>query len=237
MGPGVRLAKMPGVRCSGGGSAPLRVSQRPTPAPTSVLPVRLASARSPPISGSSRTRRRVTGSGPPGNTRSGPRGCTVLRVSRRSDDQQADAFADEVLRVVREEAADVVGDGSGQLEEGHDGGGTFIRLVPTNPAACALTVYPDYPTLCLGPEQHTTEMFGPEETRLRELRQLVRAVIAGRYEWRHRQVTRRILFIRLGPYTQLVGTFHTDDGPWVFTRQGAEPRGAVEHRTYEPYRP
>jgi hypothetical protein len=79
-------------------------------------------------------------------------------------------------------------------------------------------------------------MFGPEEDRLRELRELIAAVIAGRYEWEYRQVTRRLLFIPLYRFTRLVGTFHTADGPWIFTRQGSEPPGAVQHRTYAPYR-
>jgi len=62
-------------------------------------------------------------------------------------------------------------------------------------------IYPDYPTLSMGPEGHTTEMFGSEAVRLRD------------------------------------GTFHTEDGPWVFTRSGAgTPRGAVDRGTYEPYR-
>ncbi len=100
-----------------------------------------------------------------------------------------------------------------------------------------MTVYPDYPTLCLGAEEHCTEMFGSEELRLRELRQLIRAVIAGRYEWEHRQVALRFLGLTLGTYTKLIGTFHTDDGPWVFTRSGGEPVGAITRRTYEPYSP
>lgn len=139
------------------------------------------------------------------------------------------------MRTVRASAAEVVAHGHATLEEGEDGGGAFIRLVPASPEACEITVYLDYPTLCLGPEGNCTEMFGPEEQRLRELPQLIQAVLAGRYEWEHRQVTRHILFIPLYRFTQLRGTFHTSEGPWTFTRSGSEPRGAVEHRRYEPY--
>lgn len=145
-------------------------------------------------------------------------------------------FEVQVQRVVREAAADVVEDGSARIEHARDGGGDHLRLIPANPAACSLRIYPDYPTLCMGPEGTTTEMSGPEDARLRELRQLVRAVIEGRYSWERRQITRRLFGFRLGAFTQLVGSFQTDDGPWVFTRQGAEPPGAVDSRTYEPYR-
>lgn len=145
------------------------------------------------------------------------------------------AYEQAVLRAVRDAAHDVIAEGLAHLEEGSDGGGPYMRLVPSRPEACEVKVYPDYPTLCLGPEQHTTEMFGPEGSRPRELRQLIKAVIDGRYEWEHRQVKRRFLFISYS-FTRLVGTFQTSDGPWVFTRQGMEPAGVTAHRSYAPYR-
>ncbi|MCA1678177.1 MAG: hypothetical protein LC777_04125, partial [Actinobacteria bacterium] len=74
----------------------------------------------------------------------------------------------------------------------------------------SVTVYPGYPTLAMGQEGHTTEMSGSEQARLHELPQLIRAVIAGRYQWEHRQVRRRILFWRTRPFTQLVGTLNTE---------------------------
>lgn len=77
-------------------------------------------------------------------------------------------------------------------------------------------------------------MFGPREQRLRELPQLVKAVIGGRYEWEHRQVTKRLLLFGTRS-TELRGTFYTDAGPWVFTRVGGEPPGATQRRTYAPY--
>ncbi|MDQ3739674.1 MAG: hypothetical protein M3389_01900 [Actinomycetota bacterium] len=139
--------------------------------------------------------------------------------------------------MVREAAAGVVRDGRARLGEGeHAEGGRHLALTPANPAACALTVWPDYPTLCLGGDEGScTELFGDEATRLRELRDLVEAVIAGRFSWRRRQVRRRFLFLRFGPTTQFVGTFDTPGGPWAFTREGLEPAGRAEHRTYEPY--
>ena len=140
------------------------------------------------------------------------------------------------MRTVREVAADVIRDRVATFEEGEDDGGRYLRLIPAAPDACEVTVYPDYPTLCLGEEAHTTEMFGREADRLRELRELIAAVIAGRYEWEYRQVTRRLLSIPLYRFTRLVGTFHTTDGPWIFARQGSEPAGAVKHRSYAPYR-
>jgi hypothetical protein len=155
-------------------------------------------------------------------------------VSRERREQAEARFAEETRSVFRETVAEVVAEGLARLEEGEDWGGEFVRLVPHNPRACEITAYLNYPTLCLGREQNCTELFGPEEERLSELRQLVRAVIAGRYEWRHRQVWR--LFWP-GRYTELVGTFHTDTGPWTFTRMGSEPPAAVAHTTYEPYGP
>lgn len=157
-------------------------------------------------------------------------------MSRSNRRERQQRFEAEVLRTVRDASKDVVEEGLARLEEEESVGGPFLRLQPLNPRAASLTVYPDYPTLEMGPEQYATEMFGPEDVRLAELRQLVRAVIAGRYEWEHRQVESRFLFLRLRPFTQLVGTFHTESGPWVFTREGGEPPGARERRTYEPYR-
>jgi hypothetical protein len=68
-----------------------------------------------------------------------------------------------------------------------------------------------------------------------DLRRLVAAVIAGNYEWEHRQQSYPRLFFGKRTMTQLVGTFHLDDGPWVFTRQGGEPPGATGGRTYAAY--
>jgi hypothetical protein len=140
-------------------------------------------------------------------------------------------FEAEIFNVTRDAARRVVDSGSATLEEGEDEGGHFLRLTPSSPRACELTVYADYPTLCMGPGGSCTEMFGPEAQRLRELPQLVRAVIAGDFEWEHRQAR----FLWLFPYTQLRGTFHTEEGPWTFTRQGKEPKGTVAHGSYEPY--
>lgn len=152
---------------------------------------------------------------------------------RRGDGSDFEA---QILKVARAACEDVVAAGAARVEEGKDDDGiALLRLVPANPRAASLTILADYPTLAMGEEGHTTEMFGSEATRLRELARLIRAVIAGRYEWRHRQVTRRFLFWRFGPFTQLVGTFRTEDGPWVFTREGFEPPGTRDSGTYEPY--
>jgi len=71
---------------------------------------------------------------------------------------------------------------------------------------------------------------------MRDLVLLIQAVIEGRYSWEHRQVQRKLLWIPLYKFTRLIGRFETPDGPWVFTRQGVEPPGAVAHKTYPPYR-
>lgn len=145
-------------------------------------------------------------------------------------------FGAEILRVVRETSREVVEQGLARLEDGEDGGAPFLRLIPANPNAASLTVYADHPTLAMGEELVTTEMFGSEEQRLRELPQLIRSVIAGRYEWEHRPLAPRWLFWRRTPATQLVGTFHTEEGRWVFRWVGGERAGSTERRVYEPYR-
>ncbi len=149
-----------------------------------------------------------------------------MRAQKRAE--AACRFEAEIYRVVRDVAADAVRSGLATLEEDREQG--CLRLIPNNPAACSLEVHADYPTLCMGSEGHCAEMFGSQESRLRELPRLVEAVIHGRYEWEYRQ--RRRLFVT---FTQLVGTFHTPQGPWVFTVQGSEPSGAVARRTYDPY--
>lgn len=174
-------------------------------------------------------------SGAPASGESGSR--AVLARSYDPAKVTPDAqYEQAIFQTVRDAADDVIAEGVARLEEGSDGGGPYVRLVPARQDACEIKVYPDYPTLCLGVEQHTTEMFGPEKRRVHELRQLIEAVIEGGYEWEHRQVKRRLLFIPLYSFTRLIGTFQTSDGPWVFTRQGMQPRGAVEHRSYAPYR-
>jgi hypothetical protein len=147
-------------------------------------------------------------------------------------------FEDHVFDVVREVAAEAVRLGAARLETGtHPGGGPYLEVTPTDPAACPMTVWAVEPTLCVGGDDGScTELFGGDDARLADLRALVEAVIDGRFEWRRRQVRRGFLFFRLPATTQFVGTFHTPDGPWVFTREGAaESRRGVEHRTYQPY--
>jgi len=154
-------------------------------------------------------------------------------ASFRTED---DADLAAIFGTVREATAAVVADGIATLKEGTAGGGRFLHLVPVRRGACDVKVYPPFPTLCLGPEQHCTELFGPEDVRMRDLQRLIKAVIDGRYSWEHRQVQRKVLFIPLYRFTRLIGTFDTPDGPWVFYRQGGQPREAVAHKTYEPYR-
>jgi hypothetical protein len=81
-------------------------------------------------------------------------------------------------------------------------------------------------------------MFGSEEDRLRELPQLIRAVIDGRFEWRYVRSTWRVLLWCVRGLWKLEGTFHTEDGPWRFARYGVgvgPPRQGAAG-TYESYR-
>jgi hypothetical protein len=157
--------------------------------------------------------------------------------SGMSEGREGEDFSAAIERIVRDASQEVVTEGYAQLDAGTDSDGErFLLLQPTNPKAARLRIWPDYPTLEVGEEMVTDEMFGSEDERLERLPQLIDAVIAGRFEWEYRQVRRRILFW-VDTFTQQVGTFHTPDGPSVFTRRGVGiPAGAVEHHTYAPYR-
>lgn len=148
-------------------------------------------------------------------------------------------FQRRLAEAFRGAAADAVDEGIAQLDEGENVGGTYLTLTPANQRAAAITMYLDYPTLSVGPDgEHTTEMFGPEEERIRRLPQLVRAVIDGGFEWRHLRPEVSIRPFRFRPVNGQRGTFHTPEGPWTFHRYSIAARepDAPEHGRYEPYR-
>jgi hypothetical protein len=64
-------------------------------------------------------------------------------VLGRTKQRSPEEFAGAVFRVVRDAGHDAVAAGLAHLEESD---GDVLRLVPVNPRACLLTVYPDYPT-------------------------------------------------------------------------------------------
>lgn len=147
-----------------------------------------------------------------------------------------DEFAEAVKRTVKEASADVVAQGLATLEAGVDAGGEYLALRPVRSQAAEIDFRFDYPTVSIGGE-HTTEMFGPEEERLRELPKLIRAVIDGRFEWRRLPPD-----VRLRPFTFRLmscveGVFHTDEGPWTFRRYGADDGDLPDAGSYEPYLP
>jgi hypothetical protein len=153
------------------------------------------------------------------------------------EDREFREFERRVFSVVEEESAAAVADGVASLDRGSDPGGDYVRIVPANPEAAELTVYAEFVTVAFGVEGHTSELLGGSEAKaLHDLRLAIRAVIAGGYQWRYRQVTRRILFWRVGPCTQLVGRLDTEEDPIEFTRIGIPPKPSTGWKSYEPYR-
>jgi hypothetical protein len=148
---------------------------------------------------------------------------------RRSSGSTPAEFERAIVETVQAAAAPAVEAGTAQVAVGADAGGRNIRLEPTNDGACEVTVYFDYPTVALS--DGTTELFGTETARLHELQLLVEAVIAGRYEWEF-GVGRMFGVI---PLKRFRGTFHTDEGPWTFTRWGASEEPEALSGNYEPY--
>jgi hypothetical protein len=96
---------------------------------------------------------------------------------------------DEALLIVEDVAREAVEEGRARITLEHsDGDGTFIRLVPANGRACSLSLLADYPPqidMFLGPEPTTAsyELWKDDQlANLKHLRELLEAVVAGRYE-------------------------------------------------------
>jgi hypothetical protein len=96
----------------------------------------------------------------------------------------------EALRVVEEIATEAVARGAAQVAVEYDDGvaGLLITLAPTNARACPVAVTADYPPkidMFLGPEPTTVSYeFWQDDWpgNLLRLRELLEAVVAGRYE-------------------------------------------------------
>jgi hypothetical protein len=88
-----------------------------------------------------------------------------------------------------------------------------------------------YPTVSY--DEATDEMFGEDDERLECLKEDLADVIAGRFVWGYRQS--KVLWGLLGSVTIQYGDFPGRHPARSFTRVGANPRGAVEHHTFEPY--
>jgi hypothetical protein len=96
---------------------------------------------------------------------------------------------DAALLIVEDVARDAVEGGRAQITvERSDDAGAFIRLMPTNGRACAVSLLADYPPqldMFLGPEPTTAsyEMWDDDHlANLTHLRELLEAVVAGRYK-------------------------------------------------------
>lgn len=101
-----------------------------------------------------------------------------------------DPGTDEALRVVEDVAREPVEGGRARIVVEHsDGvGGWLIKLVPANGRACAVSLaagYPPHMDMFLGPEPTTVSYeFWRDDWpgNLTRLRELLEAVVAGRYE-------------------------------------------------------
>lgn len=134
-----------------------------------------------------------------------------------------------IVETIHSLSRPVVDSGAATLEEQENEGGRYLKLTPKNPQACKLSVYLDYPTLVLS--VGTTELSGSEDDRLHTLALLVEAVIAGKYEWR---VDKKRAFGVI-PFRRFIGTFHTAEGPWTFSRLASDMETNGEQGTYAPF--
>jgi hypothetical protein len=123
-----------------------------------------------------------------------------------------DQGTDEALKVVREVAREAVDAGRAQITVEHDDSfaGTLTSLMPTNARACAVSLAADYPrqiVMFLGPEPTTaTYEFWREDwhENLRQLRERLAAIVAGRYEQTIETGKRNSI--------KVTGRFHLADG-------------------------
>ena len=103
-----------------------------------------------------------------------------------------DRHDEQVLQVVKDVAAGALRVGGAGLvvNEEPTGGGTLVtfELSPQNPSACAVVVQPDHEaqiSLFMGPDgtEATLELWDEDRAALlRTLRELLTAVVEGRYE-------------------------------------------------------
>ena len=142
----------------------------------------------------------------------------------------------EALRVVEDVAKETMEEGRARITVERSDGGWFISLIPANPRACAVSLTADYPPqidMFLGPEPTTASYefwrdSWPENLTL--LRDLLEAVIAGRYE---QTIDKR----RRG--LTVTGRFDLPAGEHTHSETGRAPEGLGSREPYvlhfEPY--
>lgn len=128
-----------------------------------------------------------------------------------------DRHDEEVLHVVKEVAAGALESGGAALvvNEEPTGSGTLVTLclTPQNPSACAVVVQLDHEaqiSLFLGPDGTTATLELWDEDRaalLRTLKELLTAVVEGRYEQKVKVTGRK------NPRIAVKGVFALEDGP------------------------
>lgn len=152
--------------------------------------------------------------------------------ARRAADKQA-AFVARVIATVETAAAEVIADERATLtQEWVNGPGDVLLLQPSNPKACPVMVLlDDYPTVVY--DEATDEMFGRDNDRLECLAADIADVFAGRFFWGYRK--QRMPWSWVGSSTVMYAEFPGRKPKRRFTRVGANPDGAVERHTFEPY--
>lgn len=143
--------------------------------------------------------------------------------------------AQHALEVVKDVACEALRKERARLD--FDDG--WIRLTPTDPDACPVSVLPSSRQIDFqpGPERWSHEIWQREEAeRLGQLRLCLSAVVAGDYEEELRTEETRFLRWRWKT-TYFTGTFHTEEGDITFAHHGLGPddEGRQERRTFAAY--
>lgn len=145
----------------------------------------------------------------------------------------------EALQVVEDVAWDAIDAGRADVSVAHsDGvGGLLISLAPLNARACAVSLAADYPpqiVMFLGPEPtNVTYEFWRDDRpeNLRRLRELLEAVVSGRYE--------QTIETHKRNHIGVTGRFDLPGGVHIHsdatTAQGAVKPGETYTIRFEPY--
>lgn len=134
------------------------------------------------------------------------------------------------LQVVHDVAREAVRAGKATVEIDERTDGPWIRLRPTNPAACPVDVFAadrHQIDLLVGRHGKLHELWEKDHaTRLEQLRECLEAVVSGRYEE---------LVERRATGRKFVGTFKTAHGSSTFVHYGSDDYGPLGRTTYAPY--
>jgi hypothetical protein len=145
------------------------------------------------------------------------------------DESLRTPWTQQVLSVVRETAAKMLAEGRAELHAST----SRIDLVSTAPQAACLTIEPgagppDFDTLAVG-EYGTAELSHPLPERLDLLRDLIGAILEGRY-------SEEVSLSKEGQPARVIAVFDLPSGPWKYDRTfGRRRRTKPTLISYAPY--